>query len=323
MLQNFLRTGHAYTAKYAKGRTETKALTSQYQDNGERTLTLPTPHQDILERVITDYSPLRRVARITSITSDRLELLVEQGQGDVGWVSEVGARDETDAPELTKVTIHAHELFAKPRASQKLLDDSHVDVEAWLMQKIAEQMGRKETDAFVMGDGQGKPKGFLTYPSVDLHDPKWEHIETHKTGADGALLESDVLIDVFHAMKPEYLSNAVWMMSRAALSMIRKLKDKDGNYIWTPSVSADGVSQLLGHDVVLCESMPAPSKDSLSIVFANMSEAYHIVERQDVNVLRDPYSAKPYVEFYATKRVGGDVVNFEAIKRIQFSAHDE
>ena len=145
-------------------------------------------------------------------------------------------------------------------------------------------------------------------------------LESLPTKSDGALENSDVLIDLFHSMKPEYLEGSVWIMSRATLNMVRKLKDKQNNYLYHIPVISGEKGTLLGHEVIITDDMPAPEKDSMSIVFANFSHAYHIVERQDIQVLRDPYSAKPYIEFYATKRIGGDVVNFDAIKVLRFSA---
>ncbi|MBX9976731.1 MAG: phage major capsid protein [Alphaproteobacteria bacterium] len=237
----------------------------------------------------------------------------------MGWVAETGAREETAAPELAKLTIGTHEMFARPRASQKLLDDVSVDLEHWLVQKIAWQMGLMETGAFVSGDGKGKPRGFLSYPIAVMGKPEWGKVETLQSGSEGGLEDSDVLVDVFHSLKPEYLSGACWVMARSTLSQIRKLKDKDGQYLWMPHMSEGVASTLLGYPVIICDSMPGLIKDGLSVAFGNFNHAYQIVERQDIQLLRDPYSAKPYVEFYATKRVGGDVVNFDALRLIQLS----
>ncbi len=312
MFQQFLRNGtHSSNQNYAQ-----KSLVSN--NSRDNTILIPPSTQDFVERVMPDYSPLRKVARVTHITTDSLELLIDQGGGEVGWVVETGKRDETEAPELTKLNISTHEMFARPRASQKLLDDMSIDLENWLAQKIAWQMGLMETQAFINGDGKCKPKGFLSYPKTDLGKPVWGKVEVMSSFVEGKIEDADVLLEVFHSLKPEYLQGACWVMSRATLAMVRKIKDKDGQYLWLPHVSQEGSSTLLGYPVLICDAMPSPAKESLSIAFGNFKHGYQIVERQDIQVLRDPYSAKPYVEFYATKRVGGDVMNFEALKLIQF-----
>lgn len=282
-------------------------------------ITLPQMHHEIVDKAIPNYSPLRRFARTTTVTTDALELLIDQGGGDVGWVQERDVRDETVAPELTKLRINTHEMYARPQATQKLLDDVGVDLETWLTSKIAWQMGRMENRAFILGDGEMKPKGFLTYPLCKVGEGKFGVIESVQTNTDGRIEDPDALMDIFHAMKPEYLEGAIWMMSRATLNQVRKLKDKQGNYLYHMSPAQGDKGTLLGHEIVMTDDMPMPEKDSTSIVFANFAHAYQIVERQDIQVLRDPYSAKPYIEFYATKRVGGDVVNFDAIKVLRFS----
>ena len=305
----FLRTGES--SSFCKGLSSSTA---------SGVITLPQMHHEIVEKALPDYSPLRKLARTTQIASDSLELLVDHGNGDVGWVLEKDEREETTPPELAKIKIQTHEMYARPRASQKLLDDVGIDLESWITTKIAWQMGRIENQAFILGNGEGKPKGFLTYPLCNVGKGTFGTLESLPTKSDGALENSDVLIDLFHSMKPEYLEGSVWLMSRATLNMVRKLKDKQNNYLYHIPVISGEKGTLLGHEVIITDDMPAPEKDSMSIVFANFSHAYHIVERQDIQVLRDPYSAKPYIEFYATKRIGGDVINFDAIKVLRFSA---
>ena len=307
MFQHFLRSGDDYGQK---------SLSST--DSRSQTILIPNSTQEFVEGVIPDYSPLRKIAKVSQIATESLELLVDKGGADVGWVAETGRRDETEAPELAKITIPTFEMYARPRASQKLLDDACVNIEQWLIQKIAMQMGIMETQAFVNGDGKNKPRGYLTHPTTDLGTPEWGKIEKMSSFSEGKIEDTDVLVEVFHSMKPEYLEGAHWIMSRATLAMVRKMKDKDGHYVWLPHVSQESSSTLLGYPVIICDAMPNPSKESLSIAFGNFKQAYQIVERQDIQLLRDPYSAKPYVEFYATKRIGGDVINFDAIKLIQF-----
>ena len=282
---------------------------------------IPEPMMEYIQQNLLQSSPFRRLARVTSISGGSLELLLDKGCADVGWVSEVEDRPETATPELMKLKISAHQIYAKPRASQKLLDDSSMDLESWLISKIADKIARTETAAFIHGDGKGKPRGFLNYPLSAAGYSENGEIEAFKSGADGDLPHSDVFLEVLNAMKPEYLPGAVWLMSRSAMAAIRRLKDRaTGNYLWQPGLLAGQPHTLLGHSVVIVDEMPplVRGKAGTAVAFANFKEGYQIVDRGNIHVLRDPYSAKPYVEFYTTKRVGGDVINTDAIKVVNF-----
>lgn len=268
-----------------------------------------------------EISPIRQLASSCQISTDSLDILVEKGEATVGWVGETEKRNATKAPEFIKHRIAVHEIYAKPKASQKLLDDSSVSLEEWLSHKIAEQMAGFENKAFVEGDGEGKPKGFLSYPTVDAGKGEWGKVERVLTGKKGEITEADSLFDLFHALKPQYLPGAVWVMSRSAQSAIRKLKDEStGTYLWQPGLSEGSANTLLGHPVVTVDDMPALTKGKAvsSVAFGNFRRGYQVVDRNSMSILRDPYSEKPYVEFYATKRVGGDVVDFDAIKVLTF-----
>lgn len=272
---------------------------------------------------IEDFSPLRRLASVMTISGSAVDLLIDKNIAEVGWVTEVEERKETSSPQLNKIRIPVHELYAKPRATQKLLDDASIDIETWLGNAIASKMAQAENYAFVAGDGQAKPKGFMTYSTAAKNNWTWgtfEHIETGHKGAFAEDAEADTLIDCINALKPEYHKGAVWVMSRSAHAVARKIKDRSGHYLWQPSFSEGVQPLLLGYPVEIVDEMPPLvfEHESASIAFGNFKEAYQIVDRAGLNVLRDPFSAKPYVEFYATKRVGGDVINFEALKVIQF-----
>jgi len=288
-----------------------KALTSQ--DNSGGGYLVPYPMVEHIQGQMLTASVIRSLARVTTITGDTLELLLEKGKSDVGWVSEVAERPETGMPEFAKIRIQTHQMYAKPRASQKLLDDSAIDLESWMVNKIVDSFARMETNAFIHGDGKGKPRGFL-HGDVKL--------ETFKTGLDGEIAGADVLLDAFNAMPQEHLQGSVWLMSPAAMAAVRRLKEAStGNYLWQPGLISGQPQTLLGYPIVVVDEMPGvvKGKASTSIVFGNFKEAYQIVDRGHVHVLRDPYSCKPYVEFYTTKRVGGDVVNSALIKGISFS----
>jgi HK97 family phage major capsid protein len=268
-----------------------------------------------------ETSPMRAYASIQVISSDALEGLFDLNEASSGWVGETDSRPETNTPQLGKWRIPAHELYAKPKATQKLLDDASINMEAWLASKVAEKFARDEANAFVVGNGVNKPRGFLTYSSGTTLPGTIERFDTGVNGAFAAAPNGgDVLINALYGLKQQYRANATWFMNRATLKLTRKLKDSDGAYLWSPGIAAGQPASLLGYPVASFEDMPDPATDSLSIAVGDMREAYQIVDRLGIRTLRDPYSAKPYVEFYTTKRVGGDVVNFEALKLIEFTA---
>lgn len=268
-----------------------------------------------------ESSPMRAYASVQVISSDALEGLFDLNEASSGWVGETDSRAETNTPQLGKWRIPAHELYAKPKATQKLLDDASINMEAWLASKVAEKFARDEANAFVVGNGVNKPRGFLTYSSGTTLPGTIERFDTGVNGAFAAAPNGgDVLINALYGLKQQYRANATWFMNRATLKLTRKLKDSDGAYLWSPGIAAGQPASLLGYPVASFEDMPDPATDSLSIAVGDMREAYQIVDRIGIRTLRDPYSAKPYVEFYTTKRVGGDVVNFEAIKLIEFTA---
>jgi HK97 family phage major capsid protein len=284
---------------------------------------VPQGVSEHIQTLLKEESFLRKIARVTTISHDALEMLIDKGETAVGWVQEKDSRDETNTPELTKIRIPVHELYARPRTTQRLLDDAFLNVESWLAEKISAQMAEVENTAFISGNGDGKPRGFLDYER-SFDGFTWGKIQSLSTGVVGDFPETHgetALIDLFHTLKPAYLSEAVWVMSRTAQAAVRKLKDPNSlYYLWQPSLSHEVLPTLMGYPVYITDHMPplVPGQESPSIVFGNFKQAYQIVDRQGVRILRDPYSAKPYVEFYTTKRVGGDVVNFEALKILCF-----
>ena len=280
------------------------------------------PVQEHIQERLQLSGGVRGLARSTNISTDAIELLIDKKAGDAGWVSETGDRDETSTLELFKHKIGVHEIYAKPRISQKLLDDAVIDIESWLVEKVSHKMHQLENTAFVHGDGVGKPKGFLNYPRVAVGAGEWGKIESVKTGVDGGIDSLDPLYYALEAMKPELLDGAVWYVARSAVTQLRRLKTSDGMPIWQPSLLAKEPDLLLGYPVVLSDDMPAVREGvaSTSMMLANFKRGYHVVDRHDMRLLRDPYSSKPFVEFYATKRVGGDVVDFDAFKAIEFKS---
>ena len=307
----YLRKGHDVSAEI-----ERKALSVNSDPDGGYLV-----HADMNGRIVTkifETSPVRQFANVITISTDALEGSYDLEEASAGWVNETGARTETNTPQLGAWRIPVHELYAKPKATQKLLDDAVVNIEAWLAGKIADKLSRLEATAFVSGDGVGKPRGFLTYAAGTSH----KQIEQIATGANGGFAASggaDKIFDFIYSLKEAYLANARWAMGRLALAKVRQLKDDQKQYLWTPGLGA-APSTLAGYPIAMFEDMPVPATNSLSIALADWSEAYQIVDRQGIRTLRDPYSSKPYVEFYTTKRVGGDVLNFEAIKLLKFGS---
>lgn len=268
-----------------------------------------------------ETSPMRQVASVQTIGTDALEGLNDLDEAGANWVGETETRAETDTPQLQKWRIPVHELYAKPKATQKLLDDSMVNIEQWLASKVADRMARRENAAFINGDGVGKPRGILTYGNGTSIPGT---IERFNTGVNGGFATDgsggDVIYNTLYGLKQGYRNAARWAMNRTTVAEVRKIKDADGEYLWQPGLAAGEPSTLAGYNIIEFEDMPDPATDSLSIAFADFGEAYQIVDRSGIRVLRDPYSSKPYIEFYTVKRVGGDVLNFEAIKLIEFTS---
>jgi HK97 family phage major capsid protein len=302
---------------------EQKALsTTSDRDGG---YLVPPALSERLHSTLQATSSLRGLASTREISTSVLEMLIDKDEADAGWVTEVQERIETRTPELMKIRIPVHEMYAKPRATQKLLDDAMVNVEEWLAEKVAQKMGSMENRAFVSGDGQNKPKGILAYETRLKAAWEWGKLEEVRTGVKGDLV-GDIgaisLQDIFFSLKPQYLSGASWLMSQSAQALLRRLKDVDsGRYLWEPPLAGVSNPTLLGYPIVVSDAMPSlvTGAASKSVLFGNFKEGYQIVDRSGLHVLRDPYSAKPYVEFYATRRVGGDVLNFEALKVLNFS----
>ncbi len=303
---------------------ERKSLsTSPDRDGG---YLVPSGLHDSLYATLQTTSVFRNLASVREISSSALEFLIDKDFGDAGWVSEKQDRPETNTPELIKSRIPVHEMYAKPRATQKLLDDASLNIEEWLSQKIAYKMALMENAAFIMGDGDNKPKGILSYETTTKANWEWNKLEAVKSGVNGAFEdgnEANTLLDLFSALKSQYLPGSTWLMSRMTQSALRKLKNPNNHeYLWQPPLSGAPSSTLMGYPIAIADDMPSLTKDQASkaIVFGNFKEGYQIVDRTGMRVLRDPYSAKPYVEFYTTRRVGGDVLNFEALKVLNFAA---
>ncbi len=270
---------------------------------------------------LAQISPIRAIAGQRQVSGAVFNKPYSATGPAVGWVAETAARPETSGPQLQQLAFPTMELYAMPSATAALLDDTAIDVEAWIAEEVQQAFAEQEGAAFVAGDGVSKPKGFMAYPKVAEDAWAWGSLGYVTTGATGALPASDasdVLIDLVYALKAGYRQNATWVMSRRTQGEIRKLKDADGNYLWAPPAVAGGRASLMNFPVVEAEEMPAIAADACPIAFGDFRRGYLVVDRLGVRVLRDPFSAKPYVLFYTTKRVGGGVQDFDAIKLLKF-----
>ncbi|RCW85782.1 phage major capsid protein [Paracoccus lutimaris] len=264
---------------------------------------------------------LRRVANVVAVESANYEVLVDMGDIASGWSTEATAQAETGTSTVQRVVIPVHELSAMPKASQRLLDDAAFDIETWLADCIATKFARAEATAFVSGDGVNKPKGFLTHAKAPNGTATNVQIGTIPSGGAGDFASTNpanALIDLVYALGAQYRANGTFVMNSKTAAAVRKMRDADGRFLWADSLAMGQPAQLLGYPVLVCEDMPDIAAGSFSIAFGDFRSAYTIVERPDLRVLRDPFSAKPHVLFYATKRVGGGVTDARAIKLMVF-----
>ena len=300
---------------------ESKALSVGSNPDGGF-LVPPEIETQIGQRLIA-ISPIRSIAGIRAISSSVYKKPFMTTGPAVGWVGETDARIQTSSPTLDELSFSAMELYAMPAATATLLEDSAVNIDEWLTQEVDQVFAAQEGTAFVTGDGDSKPKGFLSYNTVPNTSWAWGNIGYIASGTSGGfppLNPSDLFVDLIYAVNAGYRQNGVFVMNRKTQSTIRKFKDSTGNYLWQPPAIAGGRATLMTFPVVEAEDMPDIGANSLSIAFGDFYRGYLVVDRAGITVLRDPYTAKPYVLFYTTKRVGGGVQDFDAIKLLKFSA---
>ena len=298
---------------------EAKAMSyGSGQDGG---YLVPDETEAEIGKRLSQLSPIRSIAAVRQVSAAVLKKPFAISGPAVGWVGETAARPETNSATLDELQFPTAELYAMPAATQSLLDDAVVDLDQWISAEVETAFAEQEGAAFVSGNGTNKPKGFLSYTQVAEASWAWDKIGYIATGVDGdwpASDPSDRLIDTVYALKSGYRQNADWVMNRKTQAAIRKMKDADGNYLWQPPATPGSRAMLMGFPLVEAEDMPDIGSDATPIAFGDFSRGYLVVDRTGVRVLRDPYSAKPYVLFYTTKRVGGGVQDFDAIKLVKF-----
>ncbi|GHA29358.1 phage capsid protein [Devosia pacifica] len=299
---------------------ETKSLQAGNAADGG--YVVPEETEGTITQLLRALSPIRAIAGVRQVSSSVYRRPISVDGAAVGWVGETAARPQTQSPTLDELSFPTMELYAMPAATTTFLDDAAVDVGQWIAEEVNAAFAAQETQAFVKGDGVNKPAGFLNATPIAEADWSWGKLGYVATGVDGGFAATDPcdrLIDLVYALKAGYRQNASWVMNRRTQSSLRKLKDADGNYLWQPPTSPEGRASFMGFALVEAEDMPDIDDDAFAIAFGDFRRGYLVVDRRGVSVLRDPYSAKPYVLFYTTKRVGGGIADFDAIKLLKFA----
>lgn len=298
---------------------ESKAMSvGSGQDGG---YLVPAEVEAAIGRLLSKASPMRAIADVRQVSATLYKKPFNTTGAAAGWIGETSARPQTTSATLAELQFPTMELYAMPAATQALLDDSIVNLDDWIAREVEVVFAEQETDAFLNGDGITKPKGLLTYTKVAQSAWSWGntgYIATGVAAGFAATNPTDKIVDLIYATKASYRQNARFMLSRATQAQVRKFKDAQGNYLWQPAATVDGSSMLLNFPVVESEYMPDITTDSFSLAFGDFKRGYLIVDRVGVRILRDPYSTKPYVLFYTTKRVGGGMQDFDAIKLMKF-----
>ena len=311
----YVKTGETGGLLEAKGLSEGTATAGGY-------VAPPELERQILRRLAAT-SPMREICQVRTIGAGTFRKPVSPTGLAAAWVAETAVRPETTAPTLDVIDFPAGELYASPAATQALLDDAYVSIDEWLAEEVQDAFAAQETTAFVTGDGVNKPKGLLAYTAAPDATYTWGQLGYVATGVAGgwtATNPTDKLIDLIYATKTQYRQNGRFVLNRRTVSAVRKFKDAQGNYIWNAALQPGQSASLLGFPVTEIEAMPDVAAGALAVAFGDFEKGYLIVDRAGVRVLRDPYSAKPHVLFYTTKRVGGGVQNFDAVKLLKFAA---
>jgi HK97 family phage major capsid protein len=295
--------------------------------DGDGGFLVPPDMSGRIVRRLYETSSLRGLAFVQNTSRGELTGIADTADISFWWAGE--AEPDQDATNIAvgDYQIQVEEMRTQPKASVRFLSDAAVDVEGWLAAKIADRLARGENDGFINGSGSGRPRGLVTYTTAATADGSrtWGQMQHVVTGANGGFVAAasgpaDCLIDLVAALKPAYLANATWLARRATFAAIRKLKATDGQYLWQPSIQVGVPATLMGYPVREAEDMPAHTgAGALGVAFGDFREAYTIVDREGISVLRDPYTSKGYVKFFTRKRVGGGVVNFDAVKFLRFS----
>jgi HK97 family phage major capsid protein len=312
---SYIRKGEIHTLSAL----EAKALNATSDPDGG--YLVPDETEAMVNASLRAISPIRAIAGIRQVSGSIYKKPFSTTGFGNGWVGDTAVRPETATPVLAELSFPTMELYAMPAATSSLLDDSAVNIDQWIAEEVNAAFAEQEGRAFVIGNGVNKPKGFLDYPKVA--NATWSHgnvgtISTGVAGAFPATNGADKLLDLVYAVKAGYRANGTFVMNRATQAAVRKLKDSSGHYLWAPAGKPGEAPTLMGFPVTEAEDMPDIATDSHAVAFGDFKRGYLIVDRVGIRVLRDPYSSKPYVLFYTTKRVGGGIQDFDAIKLLKF-----
>jgi len=280
----------------------------------------PPEFDTAVDRVAMMMSSMRRLATVRTIGTDTYKKLINQGGATSGWVAEKASRTETSTPVLREIAINMKEIYAEPGTTQIALDDAYMDLAAWLADEVSIEFTEEEGDAFINGNGVEKPHGIANYTMIANTSYAWGKVGFTTSGHATLINNADKLMDVTLSLKPIYLNGASWLMNRATAGKIRQLKDGDGNYLWRPGLEAGSPNVLFGYPVELDDNIANIGAGTFPCFFANFKRAYLILDRMGIRILRDPFTSKGNVLFYTTKRVGGGITMFEAIKCLKVSA---
>ncbi|WP_197436531.1 phage major capsid protein [Agrobacterium vitis] len=297
------------------------ALTTQSDPDGG--FLVPTQTETTIDRVLGTVSTMRQLATVMLVGTDTYTKFVNMGGSGAGWVGEEESRPETGTPTLREIVLTVMELYANPFTTQKMLDDGIIDIAAWLADEVSITFAEKEGAAFISGDGVKKPRGILAYDTVANASYAWGSLGFIVSGGASGFASSapaDALIDLYYGLKAGYRTNASFLTSDATMGPIRKMKDGQGNYLWRDPSAPGDVPTILGKPVYTDDNMPAVAANAFPVAFGDFKRGYMVADRTGIRVLRDPYTNKPKVGFYTTKRVGGGVTNFEAIKLLKITA---
>jgi HK97 family phage major capsid protein len=310
----------AYSATSVEKELMKKDLVVGNSENGGY-LVYPEIANWLITRLF-ETSPMRQIATVRTVSAESLIIPIDDNEASAEWVGEIDSRSVTNTPAIGQLQIHTHELAAKPRASQKMLDDAAYNIEEWLQNKLVDEFSRMENTAFVVGDGSKKPRGFLDYPAWTTPGTYERFkVETLDSGTNGGF-DDESFIDLQNSLLEEYQPNATWTMKRATFGEVMKLKDSQGQYLLNPMILSQGAEKiLLGSPVVFFNDMGSFGvTDAKAVAYGDFRMGYTILDRMGIRILRDPYFDKPYILYYTTKRVGGDVTNYQSLKIMKLTA---
>ncbi|EOK5692468.1 phage major capsid protein [Escherichia coli] len=295
---------------------ERKALQVGVDEDGG--YAVPEELDRTILNLLKDEVVMRQEATTITVGGANYKKLVNLGGTASGWVGETDARPETDASKLGQIEPFMGEIYGNPQATQTMLDDAFFNVEDWINSELAIEFAEQEEIAFTSGNGTKKPKGFLAYAS-SLDDDKTRAFGTlqHILSGAAAGVTADAIIKLVYTLRKVHRNGAKFMMNNNSLFAVRILKDSEGNYLWRPGLELGQPSSLAGYGVAENEQMPDIAADAKAIAFGNFKRGYTIVDRIGTRILRDPYTKKPFVGFYTTKRTGGMLVDSQAIKLLQ------